>query len=335
MTPESLISIIVPVYNIEDYLPRCLGTIAAQSYGNLEIILVDDGSKDRSGSICDDFAAKDGRAKVIHQKNHGLSCARNVGKKSASGDFLIFVDGDDYLHQDAISILHEALDKNPDCDLAIMSFENTDRLDEDTTAQGDAPTVILDRNTLVKNMFRHERALTFIYVWNKLYRRELIRDLWNEDYPRTEDFDFVFRVYLNTHKAAWVQRPLYFYVNRPTSIVHCQETLPLYYQWKTALLADNLRSLPPESNGFSHLLCERIFEVLIQWIKFSWETSSREDIILKCRRIGGEWLGVFWKDRHIPLIRKIALTVNLYLPRLTRWAKGFFNDRLHWPSLAA
>lgn len=332
MTPGSLISVIVPVYNIEDYLPRCLETIAAQTYGNLEIILVDDGSKDRSGSICDDFAAKDGRTRVIHQQNQGLSCARNVGKKAASGDYLIFVDGDDYLHQDAISNLHEAFDKNPGCDLAIMSFESTDRLDEDTTAQGDAPTVILDRNTLIESMFRQKGTLTFIYVWNKLYRRELIQDLWNEDYPRTEDFDFVFRVYLNTQKAVWVQRPLYFYVSRPTSIVHCQETVPLYFQGKTALLADNLRSLPAESSWASHLLCERLFEVLVQWIKFSWETSSREDVIHHCRRIGREWLGVFWKDRRIPLIRKIALTVNLYLPRLTRWTKRLFHDRLHWSS---
>ena len=102
---EELISVIVPVYNIEGYLPRCLETIAAQSYQNLEIILVDDGSTDSSGQICDSFAEKDCRTIVIHQQNQGLWAARNTGQKIAKGDYLMFADGDDYMHLETLKIM--------------------------------------------------------------------------------------------------------------------------------------------------------------------------------------------------------------------------------------
>ena len=100
-----MISVIVPVYNVEKYLPRCLQAISEQSYRDLEILLVDDGSTDSSGKLCDAFAASDSRAKVIHQQNTGLWAARNAGQDAAHGDFLFFPDADDYFHQDTLQIL--------------------------------------------------------------------------------------------------------------------------------------------------------------------------------------------------------------------------------------
>ena len=94
---SDLISIIIPVYNVAVYLPRCLDSILAQTYKNLEIILVDDGSKDNSGKVCDEYALKDSRIKVIHQKNQGVSVARNAGLRIAKGDYIGFVDSDDYI----------------------------------------------------------------------------------------------------------------------------------------------------------------------------------------------------------------------------------------------
>ena len=104
MFSGDLISIIVPVYNTEQFLPRCLACIERQTYRNLEIILVDDGSTDRSGAICDEFARKDPRARVIHQENQGLWAARNAGQRVAMGDFLIFPDSDDYFHADMLRL---------------------------------------------------------------------------------------------------------------------------------------------------------------------------------------------------------------------------------------
>ena len=102
---EKLISVIVPVYNVEEYVEKCVLSIINQTYKNLEIILVDDGSTDNSGKICDEIAIKDNRIKVIHKKNGGLSDARNVGIDIAKGDYLGFVDSDDYIDPDMYSIL--------------------------------------------------------------------------------------------------------------------------------------------------------------------------------------------------------------------------------------
>lgn len=96
------VSIIVPVYNVEKYVERCIESIIKQSYKNLEIILIDDGSKDNSGKICDEYAQKDNRIKVIHKKNGGLSDARNTGLNIADGEYICFIDSDDYIHKDLV-----------------------------------------------------------------------------------------------------------------------------------------------------------------------------------------------------------------------------------------
>ena len=108
---ETMLSVIVPVYNVEAYLPRCVDSILAQSYSNLEVILVDDGAKDASGAICDAYAAKDPRVKVIHKENGGLSSARNAGLDIALGEYIAFVDSDDWIEPDAYQHLLEVMER--------------------------------------------------------------------------------------------------------------------------------------------------------------------------------------------------------------------------------
>ena len=102
---EDLVSVVVAVYNIEAFLPKCLESLFFQTYRNIEIILIDDGSTDESGRICDDYASKDRRALVIHQENQGLWAVRNKGQKESKGKYLIFPDGDDYFHKDYIFMI--------------------------------------------------------------------------------------------------------------------------------------------------------------------------------------------------------------------------------------
>ena len=109
MEQSALISVIVPVYNVEPYLPRCIDSILAQTYSNLEVILVDDGAKDASGAICDDYAGKESRIKVIHKENGGLSSARNAGIDIARGEYLAFVDSDDWIEPDAYEYMLEQM----------------------------------------------------------------------------------------------------------------------------------------------------------------------------------------------------------------------------------
>ena len=123
------ISIIVPVYNIEEYIEKCVKSITKQTYKNLEIILVDDGSTDSAGKICDKLAEKDERIKVIHKKNGGLSSARNAGMKKATGDYICFIDGDDYISKDYCELMYNALieriinSKNDDNEVYIKSIK--------------------------------------------------------------------------------------------------------------------------------------------------------------------------------------------------------------------
>lgn len=119
---NGLISIIVPVYNVEKYLPQCVDSLLQQTYPNVEIVLVDDGSPDQSGRICDEYAAKDQRVKVIHQKNQGVSAARNNGMAAASGEWITFVDADDWFDTDACQHLINEAQKQDGCDVVIFSF---------------------------------------------------------------------------------------------------------------------------------------------------------------------------------------------------------------------
>ena len=107
-----LISVVIPVYNVEKYLQRCVTSVTEQSYSNLEIILVDDGSVDNSGAICDDFAKKDKRIRVIHKENEGLGLTRNVGIKAATGNYICFIDSDDYIAREYIETIYSDLKKS-------------------------------------------------------------------------------------------------------------------------------------------------------------------------------------------------------------------------------
>ena len=121
MLDKPLISVIIPIYNVENYLAKCVNSVIDQNYKNLEIILVNDGSPDNCGSICDEYAQKDNRIVVIHKKNGGLSDARNAGLKISTGDFITFVDSDDYVNKDFISTL-VSLIQDFEADIAISPF---------------------------------------------------------------------------------------------------------------------------------------------------------------------------------------------------------------------
>ena len=128
---QALISVIVPVYNVAPYLRQCVDSILSQSYTHLEVLLIDDGSTDESGAICDEYAQQDSRVKVIHKPNGGLSSARNVGLSLASGEWISFVDSDDWLDTNIYQKCIDELERYPDLDL-VRFFVNYAYLDEDT-----------------------------------------------------------------------------------------------------------------------------------------------------------------------------------------------------------
>ena len=216
MQQDILVSVIVPVYNVEAYLGRCVDSILAQTYHNLEVILVDDGSKDNCDRICDDYAAKDIRVCVIHKENGGLSSARNAGIDIARGDFLEFVDSDDWIEPDAVeSLLHTALEQN--VELVIGG-----RWD----VKAETGEKILGLCPQRQEVVSGEEAVRRIFRWDncdssacdKLFACRLFRQIRFPLGVVCEDIPIMYKIVLDAGRVAMLDKPVYNYFHRSGSI---------------------------------------------------------------------------------------------------------------------
>ena len=208
-----LISVIVPIYNVEKYLKKCIQSIVDQTYKNLEIILVNDGSSDNSGKICDEFAQKDNRIKVIHKTNGGLSDARNAGLDVMSGEWVSFVDSDDFVSLYYIENLL-SLAKKTGVDIASISFETNLSNFKESKIQ-DEKILNFDSINFIKEMFygnfRH-------FAPAKIYKKEIFKDL---RFPKGKLYEDIFTITLaisKSDKIAFCNKKDYFYLQRPDSI---------------------------------------------------------------------------------------------------------------------
>lgn len=316
-TKQDLVSIIVPVYNIENYLPRCLETIAAQTYRNLEIILVNDGSTDGSGCICDEFARKDGRATVIHQLNQGLWAARNAGQRVAKGEYLMFVDSDDYLHQDAVKTMYDYINKDGEYEIAIVNFKKTRSLNEDIYIRTTVQTTVLSQEELIAQIHKRE---VYGYMWNKLYRRSTITNICSRSFTRHQDFDFNLRVYLKIKKAIFIDQTLYFYMQRTDSLANNPKTAILSQACFTKILFVNYSDLNSFNRKlYGHHLLRKLYRKMVFLKGRNYGANQQDSEINRCREYEKETRKAYWRNRHIPLYEKIGVTVLLHSPRLTRW----------------
>ena len=168
-----LISVIVPVYNVERYLRRCVDSILHQTYQDLEVLLVDDGSTDASGAICDEYAAQEERVTAVHQKNGGLSAARNAGLERAQGTYLCFVDSDDFLDSRMLETLCRDLQEQ-DADVAVVGFRMFEREEELAPAELTVPVQCMTGREAIRSTLVSDELGDF--AWNKLYKRELFRE---------------------------------------------------------------------------------------------------------------------------------------------------------------
>ena len=199
---DNLFSIIVPIYNSEEYLYNCLDSIINQKFTDFELIAVDDGSTDRSGIICDEYASKDSRVKVIHKKNGGLSSARNAGLDIAEGKYIMFVDSDDELcDNDVLAILHEYVIKAPEVDVFITKTWTNSDFDD---ASGEELLTFLIDSAYKENKFS-------VGVWDKVYRHSFIRDnsIMFEDGFIHEDLLWTFKALAAAKKCRAISRKFY------------------------------------------------------------------------------------------------------------------------------
>ncbi|WP_195218202.1 glycosyltransferase family 2 protein [Turicibacter sanguinis] len=209
------ISIIVPVYNVENYLKKCLDSIVNQSINKFEVILVEDCSTDKSLSICQEYVEKFDNFKLIkHQKNKGLSAARNSGIKNCNGKYLIFIDSDDWLDLNMVEILYATIQEN-DCDIVECGFVNV--WDNKTTIPQRKEAILTSHDLIIKEYLLSKITA---YAFNKIYKKELF--IKNQiEYPEGkyyEDQFTTFKLLYNSKKVVKIKTPLYFYNRRQNSI---------------------------------------------------------------------------------------------------------------------
>lgn len=253
-----LFSIVVSIYNIERYIERCINSIINQTYSNLEIILIDDGSTDMSGEFCDSFAKMDNRIKVIHKKNEGLGMARNTGLNVASGEYICFFDGDDYIDLDTFNILNNYLNEKP-VDITIFGWNDLNKKNVITRK------VIPNAN---KKYFYNEEILEqilpqLIYgtsnkynienlmmsAWSSCYSLNLIKENdWKFTSEReviSEDVYSLLGLYKNVKSVGLINKALYFYCTNETSLTHIfrkdrfDKIKDFYYKSKSLCEANN------------------------------------------------------------------------------------------------
>lgn len=229
---NDLISVIVPVFRVEKYLKKCISSIQAQTYRNLEIILVDDGSDDGSSKICDDLAKNDSRIKVIHKSNGGLSSARNAGIELANGDYIGFVDSDDYIVENMYETLYSLMNQN-NADIAICDFFQWDQ-NGVIGFKCKKEIQIYEKEEIIKRFFRINQDKGYFSVWCRLYKASILKNIRFTENVVNEDVDYSYRVFMNCKNVVETSEKLYAYNVGNVSITRNSLTpkdLDLYKVW--------------------------------------------------------------------------------------------------------
>ena len=213
---DGLISVIVPIYKVEEYLDRCVESLVNQTYKNLEIILVDDGSPDGCPHKCEDWARKDSRIKVIHKENGGLSDARNAGMNIATGEFISFIDSDDYIASDFIATLLAAMEKeNSDIvECSVVKFYEDGKFEKysDNLAVTTSQTESALSGLIAENPFHQ-------HVWNKLYKVDCLKGILFPVGKLNEDEFWTYQVFGRAKKVSKINKTMYYYFQRSDSIM--------------------------------------------------------------------------------------------------------------------
>ena len=266
------ISIIIPVYNTEAYLPACLDSILSQRFTDFEVLLVDDGSRDGSGAICDEYAARDPRVRVFHKENGGVSAARNLALEQAGGAWVCFVDSDDQLTPGGLQALYDGI--SDQVDLVMADFIKT-TLPVEPVKPGPCETRLIDRNEAMVSMFNQPDRRFEGYVFAKLFRRDLILKAslcFDPAIAIKEDTLFVVS-YLSLAAARRVSvssAPVYYYIQRPSSAMESlrESYNPKYLTSFDAIVCMN-RLVESAFSQDRRLLYISHYEVMnrIYWIK--------------------------------------------------------------------
>lgn len=324
-----MISVIVPVYNVEEYLPTCIESILNQTYKDLEILLIDDGATDNSGKICDEYAKRDNRCIVIHQQNKGLSGARNTGLNHATGEYISFIDGDDYIHPQMLEILYEALQKG-DYDFSMTLYKEVYNKEQFQLISGYSSNEICQDQLIygLYNKLSHKNntyiEMNFHVVWNKLYKKKLIKHVC---FMQTSAEDTVFNssVFLKCKKVIVINKALYYWVQRNTSITH-QNINSIFIN---RILSYNqcLDSMPLRYPQYRGAIIEKMYKVFLYVRLHAKNTPYYAQAISLINKIHKENKREFISNHYISCKYKIILLTFLQFPQLYCWYINYKNKQ--------
>ena len=284
-----LVSVIIPVFNVRDYLERCLNSVLSQTYENLEVIVVDNGSTDGSGEICDAFASEDCRVIVIHLENPDVSGARNAGLDTASGAWIMFVDSDDFIHRQAVELLLSAV--GGENDIVMGDFCRVKDADVDeVTREHDVASVqksIISGRGALDSMYTlpDGNNLRFLVVWNRLYPASLLKDLRFQNIYGIEDQPFNVALYLKVRNVICLDVTSYFYYLREGSITYDNSREKWSLQVKG--FVEMLSLIPVEETGIRGHLLKKLYNKMLTsryFLRGTKFASSSKDYNRKCFR---------------------------------------------------
>jgi glycosyltransferase involved in cell wall biosynthesis len=212
-----MVSIIIPVYNVQDYLARCVDSVLTQTYTDLEIILVDDGSIDISGDICDEYALLDARVRVIHKENGGLSDARNAGLDVARGNYVAFIDADDYVHPSFVELLLKTINETG-AQIAVSTWQELKDGDKPRKVKTKRPRcTILTQEEAISSVF-YQKKLNHS-ACSRIFETQLFNNLRFPEGMLYEDLAIIYPLLCKVEKVALINTPMYYYMHRQGSII--------------------------------------------------------------------------------------------------------------------
>lgn len=310
-----MISVIVPVYNVEVYLPGCIESILDQTYKDFEILLIDDGSTDNSGKICDEYAKRDNRCIAIHQQNKGVYNARNTGLSHATGEYISFVDSDDYIHPQMLEILYKALQKG-DYDFSLVAYKQVWDYSKYSPITK-TNTCILDTSTLIHRLYNISyknnslSEMSCQVLWNKLYRKSLIGES-RFKITGSGDTEFNNRIYLKTKSAIYIDEPLYYWYQRATSITH--QSINLNFIDRINSYFISLNEIPQKHIDYRACCLEKLYKTMINVRYRSKKSEWYNYAISQTLTLKQQTIKEFIQNQHISLSKKIGLLLFLYIP---------------------
>ena len=312
-----MVSVIVPVYNVEKYLARCIDSILAQTYQNLEIILVDDGSPDGCGKICDAYAQRDNRVVVIHKENGGLSSARNAGIEQAKGEFIAFVDSDDWLDCSYVEKLRTTLVET-NADMAACMFCRV-KNEKDQRKFFNENIHVIEQEKYVAVFSENSYAG---YACNKLFKSDIIKSKdirFDEKIFNGEDFPFVLEYVHNVDKIVFIKQDLYFYFFRETGIMN---SIRLNERFVTIIYArEKALEFSKKYNLDCYDLCKATYLSILSKIKYMsmFDLSKHKELYLQVdEKIKQSRKGLFLLKK-VGVKEKVKLCIMIYFPKISAW----------------